>query len=187
MASTVKSRQRSKTQQAIVELRKARQMTQQALAIHMGRTTTTIGRWEAIRPPRGFSLVELAKVARDFERKDLAEIFERELQRESALMASGGRGLEALAHHIGMISPLETAVKKLFQIARADSSRRSVAYREYRKVRRAIADSIASLLREACQGRLIDVRGPNLVRNLEQLQIEIEAMEEEEEKHDARK
>lgn len=182
MASTDKLRDRSKTQQAIVELRKTRQMTQQALAIHMRRTTTTIGRWEAMRPPRGFSLVELAKVARDFDRDDLAEVFERELQRESALMASGGRGLEALTY-----SPLETAVKSLLQAARADSTRRSAAYRAYRKVLKAVGDSMSILLREASQGRFIDMRDPNLIKRLEQLQIEIEAMEEEEQKHNARK
>jgi hypothetical protein len=53
-----------------------------------------LGRWEAMRPPRGLSLAELAKVACDFERPDLAQIFEGELEQEFRVI---GGGLGALA------------------------------------------------------------------------------------------
>jgi transcriptional regulator with XRE-family HTH domain len=176
--STEKSRFRAKSQLAIVELRKARDMTQQALAVYMGRTTTTIGRWEAIRPPRGLSLVELAKVARDFKREDLAAVFEQELQRESAVIA-GMSGLGALAHSMGVITsvPLEFAVRNMYEAAAADHSRNSAVYRAYRRLLRRIVADHNLLIHEIAKGNVFKQYLPDY---LETLQIEIEEMEEKE-------
>src|SRR6516225_1795367 len=94
-------KQRTETQRPIIALRQSRGFSQQDLATYMRHNTATIGRWEAITPPHGLALVELAKVAHAFGRKDLAEIFSQEVDREAGIM---GGGLGGYAHRTGIIT-----------------------------------------------------------------------------------
>jgi transcriptional regulator with XRE-family HTH domain len=175
-----KSTERTESQRAIVELRRTRDLTQQGLATYMRCNTATVGRWEAIRPPRGLSLAELAKVARDFDRPDLAEIFDRELEREFRVVG-GGLGTHALSLGITTSTPLEFALKNLYECARGDSSRRSAAYRAYRRLIKTMVSAHALLVREAVRGRLVKPDQPEFLRQLQSLQIELEAMQDQEE------
>jgi transcriptional regulator with XRE-family HTH domain len=63
---------------ALVELRKAMQMTQQRFAVEVLRTAIgTVARYETSDPPRGEVLLRLAAIAYELKRPDLARIFER--------------------------------------------------------------------------------------------------------------
>jgi hypothetical protein len=145
----------------------------------MHRNTATVGRWEAIRPPRGLSLAELAKVARDFDRSDLAVVFERDLERESRVI---GGGLGGYAHSVGLITsvPLEFALKNLYECARGDSSRRSAVYHAYQSVLKTILSANALLIREVGKGRLVRPDRPDYLQQLLSLQIKLEAMQDQE-------
>lgn len=68
---------RSDLQQAIVELRQRLGLTQQDLAIHLGKAVVTIARWETARPPRGESLAALVRVAKATGHEDLEAVFAR--------------------------------------------------------------------------------------------------------------
>jgi transcriptional regulator with XRE-family HTH domain len=192
--STEKSKSRTKTQDAIVALRKTRGLTQQSLAALMGHTTATVGRWEAIREPHSMSLVELAKVARNFEREDLYEIFMEALVRESVIFAAGDpkqtvygfrRSPEALPAH-GSTSPvlLEVAVARLYHWARTEPNPAAFkAHRAYRNVLHAIVAGHAALLAEARKNKMLGLT----LAEIEKLQVEIEELQNQEEKRDAGK
>ena len=189
--STEKSKSRTKTQDAIVALRKTRGLTQQSLAALMGHTTATVGRWEAIREPHGMSLVELAKVARNFEREDLYEIFMGALARESTIFAAGDhkqtvygfrRSPEALPAH-GDARPilLEVALARLYNWARTESNPAAFkAHRAYRNVLRAIVAGHAALLAEARKNKMLGLT----LAEIERLQVEIKELKDREEKRD---
>jgi transcriptional regulator with XRE-family HTH domain len=172
-------KKRTETQLAIVALRQTRNFTQQDLATHMRRNTATIGRWEAIRPPRGVSLSELARVAHEFGREDLAEIFQQELNRELLLV---GGGVGAAAHGLGIATsiPLEFALKNLLECAAADQSRSSKLYREVQKLVKHIQATHALLIKEVASGKLVKVGQSNFLKQLEGLQLQIEALEDRE-------
>jgi len=67
--------ERNDVQQAIVELRRRLGMTQQDLAIHLGKAVVTVARWETARPPRGESLAALVRMAQAAGHDDLAAVF----------------------------------------------------------------------------------------------------------------
>jgi len=71
--------ERNDVQQAIVELRRRLGMTQQALAVHLGKAVVTVARWETTRPPKGESLVALIRMAQAAGHDDLAAVFTRSL------------------------------------------------------------------------------------------------------------
>lgn len=66
---------RNDLQQAIVELRRRLGLTQQDLAVHLGKAVVTIARWETARPPRGESLAALVRMAEAAGHDDLAAAF----------------------------------------------------------------------------------------------------------------
>jgi hypothetical protein len=176
-SSRKQKKKRTAIQQAIIALRQTRDFTQQDLAQYMKHDLSTVGRWEAMRPPRGLSLVELGKVAYDFGRDDLREIFERELEKESPVVKGSPVRQPQL--------PLEFAVADLFRVGRAAAAETATARRAYRKALRALVEAHRIVVGEIEKGRL----GKKLLQNLEDFQrtqIEIEEMEEEE-KQDSRK
>jgi transcriptional regulator with XRE-family HTH domain len=180
-----RKRKRTETQEAIIALRQTRDLTQEGLAKHMNRDTSTIGRWESFRPPRGFSLTELAEVAHEFGRDDLAAVFKKELDQESAVFARIG-GLGVVAYSTGFRSshPLKAAATILFDWANTDHKRKTVGPRAYRKLLKAASDGLDLLIREAAKGTTLKQYPPGY---LETLQIELGLMEETEDKRNARK
>jgi transcriptional regulator with XRE-family HTH domain len=64
---------------AIRQLRETLKLTQQGLAVKLGTALTTIARWETSRSPRGRTLNDLAHLAEESGRPDLAAIFRKEL------------------------------------------------------------------------------------------------------------
>jgi transcriptional regulator with XRE-family HTH domain len=60
---------------ALRELRRRLQMTQQDLAVHLGKAVVTVARWETTRPPRGGELSTLMKLAVQHGWPDLAGVF----------------------------------------------------------------------------------------------------------------
>ena len=60
---------------ALRELRRRLQMTQQDLAVHLGKAVVTAARWETSRPPRGGELATLMKLAVQHGWPDLAGVF----------------------------------------------------------------------------------------------------------------
>jgi hypothetical protein len=133
-----------------------------------------------IRPPRGVSLSELARVAHEFGREDLAQIFERELNRELQLV---GGGVGALAHSLGTMTslPLEFALKNLLECAAADQSGRSKISRAVKQLKKNITAAHALLIQEVATGKLVKVGQSNFLKQLEGLQVQIEALEDREE------
>ena len=87
---TKKKKTRTPLQEAIIALRESRNFTQNDLAKYMNHDLSTVGRWEAMRPPRGLALVELSKVAYDFGRLDLLEVFTDALNQEFTVLQGGG-------------------------------------------------------------------------------------------------
>jgi transcriptional regulator with XRE-family HTH domain len=169
-------KQRTDVQRALVALRETRGFTQQELATYMRRNLVTIGRWESFRPPHGAMLAELARVAREFERPDLAEVFDGELAREFR-MAGGGLG--GWAHQTGMpqLGPFGSALELAQPSAFADSSRRSPIYRACRRAMKAIATMNRLHIREVAQGRIVRSGQQDFLKQLERVQIQIDAIE----------
>lgn len=177
------AKKRTEIQQAIIALRHTRRFSQQDLANYMHHNTATIGRWEAITPPHGRALAELAKVAHEFERQDLVKVFSQQLDQEVGMM---GGGLGAVAHQTGLVTlaPVLAAIENLYECAHADPSRRSVIYRECQKALKAIADSHAVLVQQAAEGKVLKLGEPGYRQRLEKVQIQVEAMGDEEERGD---
>jgi DNA-binding transcriptional regulator YiaG len=175
---TKKKKTRTPLQEAIIALRESRNFTQKDLANYMNHDLSTVGRWEAMRPPRGLALVELSKVAYDFGREDLREIFDRELEKQTALVQGS-----PVPPHI----PLEFAVGYLFRFGRVAAPAGTPAVRRaYRKALRALVEAHRIVVGEVEKGRL----GKKALQNLEDFQrtqIEIEEMEQDEERGNARK
>jgi transcriptional regulator with XRE-family HTH domain len=168
-------KERDKTQQAIIDLRRSRNWTQRELAAHMGHDIATVGRWEAIRPPRGMSLVELAHVARDFGQFHLAEIFEEALNRDSLLV-----GIQA-----GDSSTyLQIAIDHLYSAAHTPSPDPQV-YRAYRRAQDAIVTGYRRLVEAIAKGKMPDQ--DSRLADYRKWQIELEEMQDEEERRRARK
>jgi hypothetical protein len=167
-------KQRTEIQQAIITLRRTRGFSQQDLATYMHHNTATIGRWEAITPPHGLALVELAKVAHAFGRTDLAEIFSQAVDLEASLIG----GLGGYVHRTGFVTltTLEFALKDLYECAHADSSRRSPVSRAYQRALKAIAAAHHVLVQEAAQGRVLKLQEPGYRQHLERIQLQIETM-----------
>ena len=165
---------RTEVQQAIVALRQTRNFSQRDFAAHVHHDPATVGRWEAITPPHGRALAELSKIAREFGRPDLAQIFSQELDREVGIVAGGGLG------GIGHL-PLAAALQDLYEAAQADLSRRSAVYRAYQKLVKAIAVHHAVLLQEVDQGRILKLDQPSYRQHLEQVQLQVEARRDAEE------
>lgn len=166
--STVATK-RTEVQRAIVDLRQTRNLSQRAFAVHIRHNPATIGRWEALTPPHGRALAELSKIAVEFGRPDLAQIFSQGLDREVGIVASGGLG--GIGHF-----PLDSAVKDLYEAAQADSSRRSAVYRAFQKWLKATVAFHAVLVQEVDQGRILKLDQPSYRQHLEQVQLQIEAM-----------
>jgi transcriptional regulator with XRE-family HTH domain len=59
-------------QQAVVDLRRALNLSQQKLATLMGKSIVTVARWETSRPPTGASLYELLLFAERRGQRDIA-------------------------------------------------------------------------------------------------------------------
>jgi transcriptional regulator with XRE-family HTH domain len=161
----------TKTQQAIIDLRASQQWTQADLAAYMERDRATIGRWESIRPPRGYSLIELSKVAYDFGLFHLREIFDEALEHDSELV----RG-EAVYPNV----PLEAAVDRVYHWAHGQN-RTALAYQTYRKLLRTIVQSHGALIQEMTKEKR------PYTTEFRELQIEIEEMEDQEERVEDRK
>jgi transcriptional regulator with XRE-family HTH domain len=70
---------------AVRSLRKALNESQQAFAHRMNTAVKTIARYETVRPPRGSSLANLARIARDTGQDALADLFERSMFEEPGL------------------------------------------------------------------------------------------------------
>lgn len=70
---------------AVRELRLTLRLTQQAAAEKFKTALTTWARWETVRSPRGRTLNELARMAKECGRNDLAAVFEKELMHELGL------------------------------------------------------------------------------------------------------
>lgn len=70
----VQTRQ-TRSQCAVIQLRKTLGLTQQELAVQMGKAVVTIARWETSRPPTGVALVELEQVALNGGQRELATMF----------------------------------------------------------------------------------------------------------------
>jgi len=60
---------------ALRELRRRLKMTQQDLAVHLGKAVVTAARWETSRPPRGGELATLMTLAVQHGWPDLAGVF----------------------------------------------------------------------------------------------------------------
>jgi transcriptional regulator with XRE-family HTH domain len=167
--SIPKGKQRTKVQDAIVALRKARDLSQQDLAVLLKCNTASIGKWEAIREPRGLSLMELAGVARSFGREDLYEVFTDELEGQLEVLNSTGHPTNAL----------EVAICRLYhwahlpQPARASKNQ---GRREYMKALHAIVAGHAAFVRDVAKGRVSGW----LMAEVEELQMEIEELEDRE-------
>jgi transcriptional regulator with XRE-family HTH domain len=71
--------------EAVRQLRSTLGLTQQAFAVKLDTALTTIARWETVRSPRGRTLNELARLAEDMDRRDLAGVFREELMAELGL------------------------------------------------------------------------------------------------------
>jgi transcriptional regulator with XRE-family HTH domain len=142
------SMRKTVVQQALLDLRKRLEMTQQDLAIAMSKTVVTICRWETVRPPSGYSLLELAQYARDRRAIELAEVLERALRQEGGPAANQ---LNAPAGELRVYWTNEQAIEEALLGLRANSAIPSVR-REYLKLLRATIASHAVLLREARAG-----------------------------------
>jgi transcriptional regulator with XRE-family HTH domain len=69
-------KKRTPIQEAVIEMRKRLELTQQQLSEALGVVLPTVGRWESSRPPSGFSLARLYMYAQRFDNtRDLSEIF----------------------------------------------------------------------------------------------------------------
>jgi transcriptional regulator with XRE-family HTH domain len=168
-------KERNKTQQAIIDLRRSRNWTQRELAAHMGRDIATVGRWEAIRPPRGMSLVELAHVARNFGQFHLAEIFEEALNRDSLLV-----GIQADDNS----AYLQIAIDHLHVAAHTPNPDPQV-YRAYRKALDTVVAGYRRLVDSIAKGKMPDQY--SRLADYQKWQIELEEMQDEEERRRERK
>ena len=66
----------TEVQEAVIELRRNLNLTQQMLALQMGKAMMTVSRWERFRPPTGRSLEELESFARRVGQIELARVFQ---------------------------------------------------------------------------------------------------------------
>lgn len=169
---TTVAMKRTEIQQAIVALRQTRNLSQRDFAAHVQRDPATIGRWEALTPPHGRALAELSNIAREFQRPDLLHIFSQELDREASIRG----GLGGIGHF-----PLDVAMKDLYEATQADSGRRSAVSRAFQKLLKALVDAHAVLLQEVNQGKILKLDHPSYRQHLERVQLQVEAMRDEEE------
>jgi transcriptional regulator with XRE-family HTH domain len=65
-------RELTPAQQAVIDLRRALNLTQQKLANLMGKSMVTVARWESSRPPTGASLYELLLFAHRHGQEEIA-------------------------------------------------------------------------------------------------------------------
>ena len=74
--------ERTPIQRALRTLREKLCMTQQQFSNELGAATISVCRWETSRPPRGFTLAQLATFARRFGVLEVAEVFEKALDED---------------------------------------------------------------------------------------------------------
>lgn len=76
----------TRAQEALKRLRGALGLTQQQLAVQLGRAVVTVARWETARPPSGEALGELLRLALESGQRELAHEF------KLAMLEEGGAG-----------------------------------------------------------------------------------------------
>jgi transcriptional regulator with XRE-family HTH domain len=80
-------------QRALIVLRSQLDLTQEALARELRVSPVSVCRWETIRPPSGFTLLQLAVFALAQGARDSAKVFHEALKAEPGQYSSQAQGL----------------------------------------------------------------------------------------------
>src|SRR5215831_8894120 len=75
-----KKKSRPKVSEALIELRRRLDHTQESLARSLNVSLQTVALWETKRPPTGIVLTRLEQLALRYDYADLAEVFDHALQ-----------------------------------------------------------------------------------------------------------
>jgi DNA-binding transcriptional regulator YiaG len=147
-------------QQAVVDLRRVLNLSQQKLATLMGKSIVTVARWETSRPPTGASLYELLMFAHRRDLKDIARVF-------ADVIGEGGNPQRQLWNDLDRevsFAAVTVNLSRNAHIARAHNA--------YKNALKRLVDAHALLLEAAHEGRALHEDTPLDVLEYDQQMIE---------------
>lgn len=155
-----------RAQRAIAELRRRLGMTQQALAVDLGKAVVTVARWETSRLPSTEELLGLHGYAKKRGHEDLAGIFA-----EAALEASGVSGSRI---DRAFTSQREVAFVDALRLLRANRSAPEID-QLLSQIEKLLGEGIEALARKAQHGaRVFAATKPELLDLAKQIKTYLE-------------
>jgi DNA-binding transcriptional regulator YiaG len=147
-------------QQAVIDLRRALNLSQQKLATLMGKSIVTVARWETSRPPTGASVYELLMFAHRRGLEDIARVF-------ADVIGEAGNPQRPLWNELDREVSFAAVTANLFRNAHITR-----AHNAYKKALKCLIDAHALLVEAAHDGKALHEDTPIDVLEYDQHMIE---------------